>query len=570
MKSFFILFFLILLNLSIPAQDSPDLFWSTFYGGNSNEHGISTAVDSFNNVYVTGITLSSNFPVSVNAFQPLNSGDFDAFVIKFSPSGQRLWATYFGGSAYDEGRNICIDKNGDIVIIGITNSTNLPVTNGSFQYNNAGNYDMFAAKFNNTGQRIWATYCGGANNDYGYGIKTDINNNVFITGFSNSGNFPVTPDAFQLTNGGGDDCFIIKFNSAGQRVWATYYGGSLNDDADAVTIDNAGNILLTGATYSPNFPVTAGSFQAFNAGNSDAFIIKFNNNGLRIWASYYGGTSDDFGFGGIVTDNNNSIIFSGRTSSPNFPITSNAFQLSNGGNNDAYVVKFDSAGQRQYSTYYGGNANDFGESVVIDSSGNIIISGFTNSQNFSVTTDAYQSINAGQTDAFIIRFNNIWQRQYATYLGGTGIDECYSVSSTKNGNFIITGKTGSTNFPIIAGAFQTNKAGGDDAFISFFNRDPIGITPISTNVPDKFSLGQNYPNPFNPTTNIEFQIPKSGLVNLTIYDALGRKVETLVNQNLCAGTYKADLDASNLVSGIYFYRLSAGDFSETKKMILLK
>jgi hypothetical protein len=564
--------------------------WSTYYGGSSIDYAVGMASNASGDVVITGVTRSMNFPVTNGAFQTVNAGDSDLFIVKFNSLGQRLWSTYYGGSGSDEGRGVIIDREGNIVIIGVTNSLNFPVSPGAQQISNAGNYDAFILKFNSAGQRIWATFIGGSGDDRCMGITADNSGSFFITGYTNSNDFPVSPTAFQLNNAGFYDAFVVKINSNGQRKWSSYYGGSSLDAADGIAMCNNGKIIITGYSLSSDFPVSPGGFQTFNAGYTDAFFVSLDTAGSRMWATYYGGTDYDYGYGGISIDSNNNIFACGWTQSINFPVTSNAFQLSNAGGYDVYLLKFDNLGDRQWATYYGGSNDDKGEGVIADNSGNVFFTGYTNSLNFPVIPGTLQPVNAGGYDAFIVKFNKLGQRISGTYYGGVLEDLGHNISFTPDGSVLISGITLSTDFPVSSNCFQNQNAGLSDAFVSSLNGELIGINIIGENIPSEFNLYQNYPNPFNPSTKIKFQIPLSRgvskgrgvLAKLIIYDILGREIAVLVNEQFRPGTYEVNWSAtggaSNYPSGVYFYKLTAGDpstgseqsFTETRKMILLK
>ena len=197
------------------------------------------------------------------------------------------WCTFYGGSKAENEvyQSLCIDNNDNILITGRTLSSNFPVTTGAFQTTYGGGIewgDAFVVKLNAFGERLWATYYGGSGDDVGTGIATDVNNNVVITGITLSSNFPVSSGAYQTTSNDRDDAFIVKLDSMGARKWATYYGGTNNNSGYGIATDANGNIIITGETYSTDFPVTSGAFQTTNkasAGNSNAFLSKIRQNG---------------------------------------------------------------------------------------------------------------------------------------------------------------------------------------------------------------------------------------------------------------------------------------------------
>jgi predicted SpoU family rRNA methylase len=286
--------------------DPHALVWATYYGGSSWDFATSISRDANGNVFVVGWTISTNFPKYNPGggayYQPNRAGSWDAFILKFNNNGNRLWATYYGGSSYDEANSISTDANGNVFVVGGTLSTNFPTYDPGggvyYQGTNAGYYDAFILKFNNDGIRLWATYYGGNDDDYASSISTDANGNVFVVGETWSINFPTYDPGggayYQPACGGCPtyyDAFILKFNNSGVRLWATYYGGSSYDGANSISTDANGNVFVVGGTDSPDFPTynpgggayfdgTCGTDGNCNYDGTyrypDAFILKFS------------------------------------------------------------------------------------------------------------------------------------------------------------------------------------------------------------------------------------------------------------------------------------------------------
>jgi predicted SpoU family rRNA methylase len=317
--------------------DPHALVWGTYYGGSDWDEAYSISTDANGNVFVGGGTASTDFPTQDIGggayYQPNKAGSDDAFILKFNNDGIRLWATYYGGSSGDYAYSISTDANGSVFVVGETYSTNFPTYNPGggayYQSNNAGSPDAFILKFNNNGIRLWATYYGGSGYDVARSISTDANGNVFVVGGTYSTNFPTLDIGggayYQPNKAGYWDAFILKFNNSGIRLWATYYGGNGNDFAYSISTDANGNVFVVGETYSTNFPTYNPGGGAYFDGTcggctyySDAFILKFNNSGVRLWATYYGGGNSDFAYS-ISTDANGNVFVVGRTLSTGFP-----------------------------------------------------------------------------------------------------------------------------------------------------------------------------------------------------------------------------------------------------------
>lgn len=366
-------------------------------------------------------------------------------------------------------RNNSIEQNNDI-------SSSTPITSYLVSFNVGAYNKEFPLIID-----PWATYYGGSATEFSSGIVTDKAGNVIVSGYTFSTNFPVSAGAFQMAFGGiQNDAFVVKFNSEGVRLWATYYGGSTDESSHSIACDNAGNIVIVGQTSSINFPVSSGAFQmAFGGGASDAFVVKLNSAGSRIWASYYGGSTDDKGIG-VAIDNSDNVVFTGFTNSVNFPVLGGS-QMVVGGAYDAFLVKLNTVGTIQWATFYGGNGADYARGIAIDNANNIIIVGNTQSSNFPISAGAIQVAFAGGSmmgDAFLVKFNSVGMRIWATYYGGTGDDLAQSVAIDLLDNLIITGSTSSTNFPTGKTGtnivFQFMYGGGSfDAFVAKFNSTGI-------------------------------------------------------------------------------------------------
>jgi hypothetical protein len=460
----------------------PGLKYSTFLGGTGADEGLRIVADGSGNAYITGYTMSSDFPVTAGAYDTQKSLYEDIFVAKLNAAGSSLaFATFIGGSYSDQGCGIALDGTGNIYITGWTNSTDFPVTPGAFDTTfNPGssdwNHDAFVSKLNPMGSSlIYSTYLGGNYNDSAYGgIVVDGSGCAYVSGYTSSGNFPTTPGAFQRYRKGHGDAFITKFNSAGTGlIFSTLLGGNTggngDDGAGGIAVDNAGAVYVTGDAGTTDFPTTAGAYDTiYNGGTRDVFISKINASGTGLVYSTYLGSLGEESVWGIAIDRGGHAYVVGEAFTSGFPTTAGVFDTTyNGGVSDVFVSKINAAGSAlNYSTYLGGSQQDCGWAIAVDAGGNACVTGQTASPNFPVTPDAYDATYNNNLDAFVFRLNfNGTALLYSTYLGGYNDDCGWSIAMDAAGGSYLTGKTYSDNFPATTGAYDTD-LGYVDAFVA--------------------------------------------------------------------------------------------------------
>jgi len=494
---------------TLPLVIDPVLSYSTFLGGSDMDYANGVAVDALGNAYITGYTASVDFPV-VSAAQSSPGGGscledgvatpcFDVFVSKLNPSGTALvYSTYLGGSDEDYGAGIAVDSSGDAYVAGYTYSTNFPVQN-ALQPDNAGGVDAFVTELSSDGASlIYSTYWGGSLDDVGTGIAVDSRGNAYLSGYTESTNFPVTSGAFQTTYGNGaHNGFVVKFNSGGAQVgYSTYLGGSGDDYAYAAAVDSAGDAFVTGATNSTNFP-TLNAFQPNYAGGQcavapntfpcyDAFAAKLNPAGSALlFSTYLGGTGSDYGYA-LALDSSANVYVTGYTTSVNFPTTPGAFQRAFGGAYDVFVTKLNNSGSTlAYSTYLGGSGTEVAYGIAVDSNGSAYTTGYNYGGNFP-TANPVQAENAAFYDAFVNVLDPTGSfLVFSTYLGGTQDDFGRGIALDPSGNIYVVGATFSTDFPTTSGSFEPSYMGGPyDAFVTKYNapaKPVVAISPPSYN-----------------------------------------------------------------------------------------
>lgn len=549
--------------------------WATYFGGSGNDMAEGISLDISGNIYTTGYTSSTTAIATSGAYQTTLGGNTDVFISKLNTNGSLQWATYYGGSNGDLGCGIANDINGNVYIIGWTSSTSSIASSGAYQTTFGGSADAFIAKFNSSGSLQWATYYGGSGDDRGYGISTDTSGNVYITGATSSSSAIATSGAYQTAIGGSYDAMIVKFNSLGSLQWGTYYGGSVDDYGLGITSDLSANIYLTGNTTSSSAIATTGAYQTTYGGGSsysgDAYIAKFNSTGTRQWATYYGGSGDDFGYS-IVTDSTGNIYFAGMTTSTSTIASSGAFQTTYGGGAyDAFVTKFNASGSRQWATYYGGTGYEYGWGISKDANGNIFITGYTTSTSAIATSGAYQITLGGNTDVFISKFNSSGSRQWATYYGGSGSDYGYGIVNDASGNVYITGKTTSTSAIATTGAYQTSFGGGTlqgDAFIAAFTGSgglPVQLISFEAKLENKNVLCTW--STASEINNNYFEVQRS--IDGSHFTSIG-KVKGNGNTNTVLSYQFTDALTSLDKTNILYYRLRQVDFDGKNSLSEIK
>ena len=376
-----------------------------------------------------------------------------------------LWGTYYGGSGTENASGVAVDATGNVYLVGQTSSTTGIASGGHQNTYSGGVFDLMLIKFNSAGLRQWATYYGGTGDETNSNLAVDASGNVYLSGRTSSPT-AIASGGHQNSYGGGGDAFLTKFSSAGVREWGTYYGGTGEDRGSAVAVDATGNVYLTGLTASST-AIASGGHQNTYAGNNDAFLVKFNSAGVRLWGTYYGGTGDDRG-NAVAVDASGNVFLSGETLSTTGIASGGHQSTFSGGAGDAMLVMFNSAGVRQWGTYYGGTGDDRGNAVAVDASGNVYLSGRTASTTAIASGGHQNTYGGGVFDAYLVKFNSAGLRQWATYYGGTGEDRGDALAVDATGKVYLAGRTLSST-GIASGGHQNTFGGGfGDAFLAIF------------------------------------------------------------------------------------------------------
>ncbi len=518
------------------------------YSQMSGSVGTAVAADKNGNCYVTGYT---------NAY----SSNYDYVTVKYNSHGDTVWTAIYNGESNDDDKafGIAVDDAGNVYVTG-------------YSYSSRSGYDYLTIKYNSSGTQQWAARYDGTGNDEdkAFGIAVDNDGNIYVTGKSKGST-------------SGFDYVTVKYASDGSTLWTDRYDGSSSsdDEADAITIDKLGNIIVTGFSYDNTsgfdyatikysssgerqwvarytgsgnnedkaFGIaTDADCNVFVTGSSagsngtDYLTVKYNSSGTELWTASYNGTGngDDKAFG-IATDADGSVYVTGES-------------MGDGSNFDYATVKYNSSGSQQWASRYNGTGNsiDVANAMIMAGSSLFVTGKSTGTMsNTNMVTIKYDASTGDQIG--LTSFSS----------GDNYSDVALAIASDTSGDVYVAGYS----FEIIGG----NKAASSLMRTLRYNKGSFGNKQINPGkIPDTYKLMQNYPNPFNPSTTIAFDIRSSAMVNLVVYDVLGREVKMLINQFMQAGSYDMKFDFSDFSSGIYFYKLTSVNFKDIKKMVLVK
>ncbi len=448
-----------------------------------------------------------------------------------------VYSTYLGGSGSDVPHGIAVDTAGSAYVVGNTASTSFP-TQSPHQASLQGLQNVFVTKLTPAGNAlVYSTYLGGSGSDFGQAIAVDAAGSAYVTGYTESTNFP-TQSAYQPASGGYSDVFVTKLTPAGNALaYSTYLGGSGTDVASGIAVDTAGSAYVTGQTTSANFP-TQSAYQATYKGGPqgtpyDAFVTKLAPAGnALVYSTYLGGSGLDWG-SGIAVDSAGSAYVAGYTSSTNFP-TQSPYQATLQGTQNAFVTKLTPAGNAlAYSTYLGGGGTDSGLGIAVDAAGSAYLTGSTTSTNFP-TQSPYQAKLQGGANAFLTKLTPTGNALvYSTYLGGSSTDWGYGIAVDGAGSAYVTGLAGSTNFPTQS-PYQAANRGAQDAFVAKLS--PAGSALVystylggsGADVGEAIAVdaaGSAYVTGYTSSTNFPTQSPYQAAYQGGSFDAFVTKLE---------------------------------------------
>lgn len=487
-------------DASLPLVIDPVLT-ATYFGGGGTDIISGVTTDAAGNIYITGYTTSTNFPVSNTNYKPaLTPGDADAFVAKLNPSmTQVLYATFLGGPFPDYGRAIAVDASGAAYITGSTVGR-FPVSATPFRPQSAASPAIFVTKLNPDGASLaYSTYLDGAG--AGQGIAVDPTGNAYVAGWTYTATFTTTPGAYQRLYMGNTDAFVVKLNPAGSdQVYSTFLGGANEDQARAIAINASGEAFLTGFTSSNLFP-TLSAYQPSFMGATDAFITRLNASGSAlVYSTFLGGPGVDRA-NAIALDGGGNAWIAGETLSSSFPTSTTAYQRTLSGSSDAFISRIGAAGTTlTYSTYLGGPGActvsdtlrsyrcDAAHGIALDSAGQVWVTGLAGDQ-FPLANSSQTF--GGNGDAFLAQFNStLTALSYSSYLGGGAPDIGLAIA-VRGANTLAAGLTGSANFPLTTGSLYPTSGGATDGFLARLGDCPATFVSSGSNFPANAGTYQN-------------------------------------------------------------------------------
>lgn len=444
------------------------LLYSSFVGGSGQDEVVDTVPDGAGGFYIAADTQSADFPLAVlgSSF----AGLVDVVVARMNAAGQLTFATYIGGTNWDSPRGLSLDADGNVLVVGFTQSSDFPVTPSAFDRSLNGSVDGFLVKINSsTGQVAFSTYLGGSSGDRAENVAPAPNGSIVVSGFTQSTDFANTTGAYDPIMDGGADVFVSWIAGDGAAILvSTFFGGTGGEGPFGMALDSSGNVVIAGSTDSFDMPVSAGTYQPSMNGTGDAFVAKLSANGSALlFSTYLGGTTGGDVAVSVVLAGNGDIVVAGETDAGNFPTTAGAYDRSfNGGAADAFVARLNAnATSLLASTFLGGSGREDVEGLGVDPAGALYIAGYTTVGDFPTTGAAFdESFGGGSGDAFVSKLApNATALRYSTFLGGNTADAAFGLVVAANDTVAVFGVSGA-DFPTTPNGYDTSFDGFNDGW----------------------------------------------------------------------------------------------------------
>ena len=472
-KTYHLILIAFLSIISINAYSQVPRFYRPVMGGSSSGNEIVKGIigDNAGNVYVVGTFTSTSF--TLGGFTLTNNGSSDVFIAKYSNEGLVLWAKSAGGAGADSATSIATDNAGNLCVTGYFNSASITFGTTILTNASAGTNDIFIVKYDISGNVTWAKRAGGTGNDNANDIAVDVNNNIYITGGFTSATLPFGSTTLTNSNSGTKDIFYAKYDNSGAVLWAHNAGDVLDDEAEAITVDAAGSVYITGSFASGSFPF-GGNAPLTNAGNGiNIFIAKINQAGTAVWSTSFGSSAYDKGKD-IIADNSGNIFITGSISSGTVFFGSSTL-TNNGtaGTYDAFIAKCDTAGTPAWAHNVGGTGDELASAINTDASGYVYVCGSFNSPagitvGSSILYDTTSTSNALMLLKYDGAGNALWGKQVISTGGNQGTAVSGNISNNVivagytsspvlylDGNHVINSNTGGTTYDFFLAKVQT-------------------------------------------------------------------------------------------------------------------
>jgi len=473
------------------------LIYSSFLGGGNYDLGRCIALDPEDNIYMAGYTNSTDLPTTPGCYDDSWNGDKDIFVAWLGPDGRELLgSTFIGGSGLDVCYDIALDSENNIYITGETNSPGFPTTPGCLDDSHNGEWEAFVVKLSrDCSKLLYSTFLGGEGSEGGQGIEVDSGGNAYVTGYTNSVNFSTTAGCYDDSFNGEWDAFVVKLDQDGSGlVYSSYVGGEGLDDSLDIVIDPEDNAYITGYTSSSWFPVTEGCYSDHFRGGYDVFVTKMDPEGAElIYSTYVGNGAEEWGTciavgqekPGEEPRSGREVYVSGQTRSGDFPTTPGCYDDSFNGFEDGFVLKLDPEGaELVYSSFIGGEMSERVFDIAVDQGDDIYLTGDTGSVDFPTTTGCIDDSHDGASDTFVARLSTGVQGLiYSSYVGGEDGDIGCGLTLNSRDEIYITGGTTSGDFLAASHGLGDSHVGSVDVVVFKLNmtRPTAVIDRVSPN-----------------------------------------------------------------------------------------
>ncbi len=383
--------------------------WATYFGGDFTDVDAIAVDGNGSSIYIAGITNATTGIAGGGFYNTFQTGSYgtNGYLAKFNSAGAKQWGTYYGGGDYSKVESVNVDHNNDVYLCGMTQTPTGVATAGTIRSTiGPTNYATYLVKFDQAGSRLWGTYF--ENGGYGTSVATDSQNNPYLAGSTNATTGISTGGASQPALAGDYDGFLVKLNPSGTSViWGTYFGGANEERVNDIKIDASDNIYFSGKTVSTSGIASGGHQNTFGGGVSDGYLAKFNSSGVKQWATYYGGSDEEYNNIKIATYADGNVALGGCTKSTNNIATTlgGEVQTHQGGVFDGFVVKFNASGVRQWGTYLGGTGADLVTSLATHNT-NLIAGGLTTSYT-GISFKGFQNSKSGGFDMYVLKYGPV-------------------------------------------------------------------------------------------------------------------------------------------------------------------